>query len=414
MRFIYSISVALYGFVLQIASLFNPKAKLWVDGRKNWQGKLKEFISENKKPIIWIHAASLGEFEQGRPIIEKIKKQHPNYAIVLTFFSPSGYEIRKNYELADYVCYLPLDTYSNAHEFVKTLSPEKVLFVKYEFWFNYLRSINDMKIPLYLVSGIFRKEQVFFKSYGGFFRKGLKYFTHLFVQEEASAKLLESIQITEVTVSGDSRFDRVMDIKDKAKRIVDIEQYSANRKVVIIGSSWEKEEQFLLKFISNDSLMENMVFIIAPHNIESDRMDNFIKRCPLSTCLYSKVQGKIPTNCRVLFIDSIGLLSSIYAYSDIAIIGGGFGVGIHNVLEAAVWGQPVLFGPNYHKFNEAIGLLKAEGGTTFVDQNSFDSQLNELLTNDFKRTAMAQQAERFCKEGSGTVEVVMERLFMKG
>lgn len=380
MIIIYSIFIRLYSFAILIASVFNHKARLFVRGRKNIFKKIKQNIDKSQQ-IVWFHCASLGEFEQGRPVIEELKRKFPKYKILLTFFSPSGYEIRKNYKEADYVFYLPIDTKKNAAKFIKAVNPKIVFFVKYEFWYHYLNILNKKNIPVYIFSAIFRKNQLFFKSYGSFYRKMLQKFNFLFVQNIESKKLLNSINITNVEITGDTRFDRVYSIASQAKDIPIINAFKQDKKIIIAGSTWKPDEELLIQFINSEK-KDELKYIIAPHEIFIENIERIEKSINKKVIRYSQANEQNVLDAQVIIIDNIGLLSSLYKYGDIAYIGGGFGKGIHNVLEAATFGLPLVFGTNYHQFNEAVQLINLKAA--FVVNNFFDLNkiLNSLLTNE--------------------------------
>ena len=377
----YSLIIHLYAFFIELISPFHKKARLMRLGQWKTNGILREKIDRNAK-YIWFHASSLGEFEQGRPLIEKIKAEHPEYKILLTFFSPSGYEVRKNYGGADVVCYLPFDTPYRVKKFLDLSKPVMAIFIKYEFWDNYLSELKRRNIPVYIVSAIFRKEQLFFKWYGGMYRKVLSYFTHIFVQDDASRELLSKYGVTNVSVFGDTRFDRVQDVYKNTKQIPMVELFvnnnrSDNQLTMVAGSSWQQDEEVYLNYFNEHPELK---LIIAPHEIHKDHLmhiESMLKRpsIRLSEATEKDIKGK---SC--LIVDSFGLLSSIYRYGDLAYIGGGFGAGIHNVLEAAVYGIPVIFGPKYQKFKEARDLLQVGGAFSITDEKTFESKMEELST----------------------------------
>jgi 3-deoxy-D-manno-octulosonic-acid transferase len=355
MQLLYNILLEIVSFFLPITSIFNHKMKLFVEGRRNVFKQIENKILPNDK-VIWIHCASLGEFEQGRPLIENSKSQFPNYKIVLTFFSPSGYEIRKNYELADIVIYLPLDTKPNAEKFIHLTKPELAIFVKYEFWHNYLNVLKRENIPTLLISGIFRKNQLFFNPYFKWYRQQLNAFTHFFVQDANSEKLLNEIGLQNVSISGDTRFDRVSDLLHSRREMKFLENFRSKSVVLIAGSVWQPDLDLLVPFI-NQNENPNIKMVIAPHNINQYEINKLQKELKVINILQSNVVESIDDEVKVIILDSIGWLSSAYAYCDIAYIGGGFGVGIHNILEAATYGVPIFFGPNYSKFKEANDLI---------------------------------------------------------
>jgi 3-deoxy-D-manno-octulosonic-acid transferase len=377
MKFIYTIIIYAYTGLINIVSLFNDKASLWVEGRRIWSSKLLENIVPGEK-IIWFHCASLGEFEQGRPVMEMLKDKAPDFKIVLTFFSPSGYEIRKNYKFADYICYLPADTPGNASEFIEILKPTIAVFVKYEFWNNFISELSRRNISLYLISGIFRPGQHFFKWYGGFFRKMLKKFTHIFVQDKKSFELLQGLGIDNITIAGDTRFDRVSQIVAAAKEIPVIEKFRGGEKLFLSGSSWSQDEEIITQYITNHP--GRMKWVFAPHEIDEQNIERLEKLIKVKVVRYSQYNEET-ADARVLIIDNIGMLSSAYKYAYIAAIGGGFGKGIHNILEPACWGIPVIFGPNHSKFREAVDLKNVGGAKPFSSYNDFEKIMNELLTD---------------------------------
>ncbi len=351
---IYDLVLFFYRFGILLASLFNAKAKLWVEGRNHWQNKLSNFQwGKNKR--IWIHCSSLGEFEQARPLIEKLKSQEPQAQIILTFFSPSGYEIRKNYEHTDAVMYLPHDTKTNAKAFLDLIKPDVALFVKYEFWFHYLDALKKRNIPTVLFSSVFRKEQLFFKWYGEFFRNMLQLFSKIFVQNENSKLLLQSISVAS-EVSFDTRFDRVYQVAQNRTQFPLIDKFKGNSKVLIAGSTWQKDEELLVQLI-NKNILSDYKFIIALHDIDLKRIADLQNKLSAKSVLLSKLNNENTSTAQIIFVDSIGSLSSLYAYAEIAYVGGGFNAGIHNVLEAVVYNTPVIFGPHYYKSEEAKDLL---------------------------------------------------------
>jgi len=406
--FIYNITIALYSFGLRVASLFHPKAKLWVNGRKNLLDELEQWRSKNQGDLIWIHCASLGEFEQGRPIIESIKKKNTHLKIVLTFFSPSGYEVRKNYEYADYVCYLPSDTPNNAKRFLAMLQPKAALIVKYEYWANYFFQCKKQGVPLFIVSGILRKEQRFFGAFSSFWKKVLNCVTHFFVQNEETQSLLLSIGIANITIAGDSRFDRVIEIANHAKPLEEIALFKGNSFSVIAGSSWPQEEEILHSWFESKKA-EHVKLIIVPHEI-SDGHISSIEKLFTASVKWSERKTRDLSSFNVLIIDTIGLLTSIYRYADIAVIGGGFGKGIHNTLEAAVWGTPVLFGPNFQKFEEAKQLITNGGAFAASNSQELENNLNKLFTNETLRKESGDKAKVFCLSQAGATEKVLKHL----
>jgi len=409
MSLFYNIGIFLYGLAVRVAALFNNKARLFVSGRKHWHSSLQEKVDKNAR-YIWFHCASLGEFEQGRPVIEEIKKQFPQYKIALTFFSPSGYEIRKNYEGADLVCYLPLDTKKNAVKFLETLQPEKAFFVKYEFWHNYLSELDRRNIPLYIVSAIFREKQLFFQNtpWGHWYRKMLFQFEHIFIQNEQSAALLKNIGVTKFTIAGDTRFDRVAAIAKSAKQFPDVEKFRQDKLTLIAGSTWKPDEEALAEFINNSS---NIKFIIAPHEVTPaniNRIHQLLKKPAIS---FSKAQNSDLSQYDVLIIDSIGILSSLYQYGNLAYIGGGFGVGIHNILEAATFKLPIIFGPNYLKFKEAVDLVAQKGAFPITGISDLKQALNLLISEKNELKNASEVCRKYVEKNVGSTKLIISKVF---
>lgn len=371
MFFLYNIFIYFYVLGIQAASLVNEKAKLWVKGRKGILGKIEEALAgdRDKKKIAWFHCASLGEFEQGRPVIEAFREAMPDHRIFLTFFSPSGYEIRKNYPGADHVFYLPADSPGMAAKFVKVLSPDIVFFIKYEYWYNYLAVLKQRGIPTYMVSAIFRSSQPFFRWYGSWFRKQLNNLSWFFVQDEDSESLLRKIDIQQVSVSGDTRFDRVNAIAGQKKPVEGMDEFCKDSLVMLAGSTWPEDEKILLPFILETKT--KFKFIIAPHEVHKERIDGLMSQVGSGGLRFSQASDKNVREARVLVIDSIGLLASLYRYAFVSFVGGGFGVGIHNILEPAAFGVPVIFGPNYERFREARELIREGGATSIKNEEDF-------------------------------------------
>jgi len=404
MKLLYSIGIFFYNLLTGFASGFNSKAKFRYKGVKSTFEILK---SSNLKNVIWVHCASLGEFEQGRPLIEKIKQEYPIYQIALSFFSPSGYEVRKNYEPADMVFYLPADTKKNAEKLISLLNPKFVFFVKYEFWFWYLHELKKQQISTYLISGIFRRNQIFFKVYGGFFRNILKNFTHLFVQNNNSAGLLKQIGIQNVSITGDTRFDRVFEIAQNKKRFNLIEKFISDKFVLIAGSTWKPDEDILFNFV-NTQKNKAIKFIIAPHEIKNENIKRISALSNTEIIRYSECNTENVTDANIMIIDNIGMLSSLYAYADVAYIGGGFGSGIHNTLEAAVYGIPVIFGPKYHKFDEAKELIKRKAGFSISDTNEFSELFQKFIQDSDFRMQSGKNAEKYINENIGASEKILK------
>ena len=407
----YNLIIYLYLLGVAVYSLFNEKV------RKMWRGErdairvLREKVDPNAR-YVWFHAASLGEFEQGRPLMEQLKREHPEIKILLTFFSPSGYEVRKNYEGADIICYLPLDTITNARCFLRTIRPEMAFFIKYEFWYNYLHILKHRNVPVYSVSSIFRDDQVFFRWYGKQYGRVLKCFTHFYVQNEKSRELLAKIGLTNVTITGDTRFDRVLQIKEQAKQLPIVEQFTKDEKVFIAGSSWQPDEEIFIKYFNEQH--PDWKLIIAPHVIGEDHLQQIEKLLEGRKVIrYTEAEKPLSshlsplTSCDILIIDCFGLLSSIYHYADVTYVGGGFGVGIHNTLEAAVWDVPVIFGPNNQKFHEAQGLKACEGGFEITNYEDFARLMDRFSSDaDYLKKA-GTQAGDYVKQLSGATKRIL-------
>ncbi|MGK0364282.1 MAG: 3-deoxy-D-manno-octulosonic-acid transferase [Saprospiraceae bacterium] len=399
MVWLYNFGIFLYRLAIGIASFFSPKARLWVSGRKDLFSKIKAFRKQNEDKLVWFHCASLGEFEQGRPVIEGLKRKKPDWKIVVTFYSPSGYEIRKNYALADAVFYLPLDTKNNAQNFIKSLRPDYAVFVKYEFWYHHLFELNRRSIPTLLISSIFRKEQIFFKCYGGLHRQMLNFFDHIFVQDKLSLLNLKRINIQNVIISGDTRIDQVLSIAKEGKAIPNIAFFKGENQLLVCGSTWEKDEKILAEVIA-DNKFPDWKFIIAPHEIGEKHLKQIEAILPLPTIRFSKINEQNSNGFRVLLIDNIGLLSALYRYGDLAYIGGGFGAGIHNTLEPMAHGLPVIIGPKYQKFSEAIYLVKSGGGFSINNKNDLQN-IFTTMSNEEMRKLAAEKAKRYILENEG-------------
>ncbi len=407
MTLLYNIGIRIYYSLVLIASVFNPKAKLWIQGRKDIFQNLEKLI-DKKDRYAWFHASSLGEFEQGRPIMEALRKDFPEVKIILTFFSPSGYEVRKNYQGADVICYLPLDTKKNARRFINCVNPKWIFFIKYEYWYHYLKTVKQSKGQLFLISGIFRPNQLFFKWYGGWYRQMLTWFDMLFVQNSLSADLLESIKIKNHVVAGDSRFDRVVQIAAQGKDIEPAKIFAQEKKVIVAGSTWPADEDILFHFIQQSP--DNIKLILAPHEIKKEHIDDILSKIKVPYVLFSSCNDRDLKNARILIIDNIGMLSSIYKYGQIAYIGGGFGVGIHNTIEAAVYGIPVIFGPNYQKFQEAKDLISCSGGFSFREPGEFLNLMNAYLMDEGKLSVAGKAAGDYVSGKVGTTDIVINYL----
>jgi 3-deoxy-D-manno-octulosonic-acid transferase len=398
MLWIYNIGITMYDLLLRFASLFNAKAKLFVEGRHHIFKNIAQKVNADDEPI-WFHFASLGEFEQGRPVLEKLKSIHPQQKIVVTFFSPSGYEVRKNYALAD-VFYLPLDTASNAKKFIDIVNPKLAIFTKYEFWFHYFKELHNRKIPLYLISGIFRPDQTFFKGYGRFYRGMLKFVTHFFVQNEESVALLKSIGINQVSLSGDTRFDRVYENAQNPKKIAEIEAFCDGQPVFIAGSTWPEDEKLLVALAEK---YPDWKFIIAPHEIGQSHIQEIESLFP-QVIKFSVFKSQVSNlESQILIIDNIGMLSSLYQYAKVAYIGGGFGAGIHNTLEAAAFGLPVIFGPKYDKFQEAKDLIEIGAARSIGTSAELLAAFDHFQSNEKAATA----AKNYVTEKKGATEMIV-------
>ncbi len=409
MAFLYNIGVGAYHLGVRLAAPFNEKARLLKKGRKEVWEKIRS-LQRGKERLVWFHAASLGEFEQGRPVMEKLKQLEPDTKILLTFFSPSGYEIRKNYTGADYILYLPSDTKGHAIRLIEAFRPDAAVFIKYEFWYHYLHELYRRHIPIYLISAIFRPEQPFFKSWGGLYRKMLGFFTRLYVQDEQSMQLLTAIGIKRAQLTGDTRFDRVKQIADAAKDIEKVRLFCEDQPAVVCGSTWPPDEDILLDYINRyDGPYK---WIIAPHEIGESHIKTIIGKCHKKVVRYTQSAGN-PADYDVLIIDCIGLLSSVYRYGKIAYIGGGFGVGIHNTLEAAVYGIPVIFGPKYQKFKEAVSLLQEGGGFSIQNGNELKEILNSLIQSPAITRTAGQKALTYVNSQLGATEIISEELKAK-
>ena len=408
MLFIYNLIVQIANFSLKIIAIFSPKINLFVDGRKPVFEILKSKIKPADKTI-WFHAASLGEYEQGLPVIEKIKERFPSHKIVISFFSPSGYEVRKNNNVADVTVYLPLDTQKNAQQFLKLVHPEIVFFIKYEYWPNYLNELRKLETPTYLISGIFRENQLFFKWYGGFYRKALETFTYFFVQNESSKKLLLQLGKTNVAVSGDTRFDRVATILEKDNSLDFIEAFKNDTLTIVVGSSWPKDESLLVDYINQTS--EKVKFIIAPHNIKSEQIQELKNAVSKKVVLFSEKETKNLTDFDVFIIDTIGILTKIYSYADIAYVGGGFGnPGVHNILEPATFGVPIVIGPNFSHFAEATALVNMEGCISITNKNELTDAFSNLIRNDDIRHEKGHICSTFVQMNKGATAIILKHI----
>lgn len=410
--FLYKIVIQLYGWGLNLAALFHPKAALWVKGRDDLLEHLAEAFKKKEGPTIWFHCASLGEFEQGRPIIEVLKKEYPHYQILLTFYSPSGYEVRKNYPNADHITYLPLDTPKNAKRFIEIAQPKMAFFIKYEFWYFYLSILQERAIPYYLIAGVFRKDQLFFKPYGQWYLEAIQGFEHLFVQDQTSVDIAKKNGLKNVTLSGDPRVDRVAEIANNLTPISKIDIFKNNKKLMILGSTHKRDEALFfecLEQIKQENYFNDWKFLLVPHEIDEGHLGRIEALSPITIVRYSTFKEQTPLECSMLVLDTIGQLSAAYQYGDMVYIGGGFDEGIHNVLEPAVFGLPIVFGPKYHKFKEAKDLIKVGGAFEISDANDLLNCFNKLQ-DKVERKARGVRNSQYIKSNIGCTERIINYL----
>lgn len=405
--FLYNLCILIYSQLIRLAALRHPKAKLWCDGRNEIFEKISAAIKPSDK-IIWIHVASLGEFEQGRPIIEKLRETHSEYKILLTFFSPSGYEVRKDYNGADYIFYLPIDTTNNARRFLDITHPEIAIFVKYEYWLNLLFELRRRDIKSYIVSAIFRPNSIFFKSWGSKWRKALESFDTLFVQDNNSKELLAKLGFDNVIVAGDTRFDRVAKIAQNAKKISKIETFKGDKKVLVAGSSWAPDEEILANLIDKNPEVK---FIIAPHEVNEGRVAEIMTLLKDRAVRYTTASDEELASAQVMILDTIGVLSSAYKYGDFAYIGGGFGVGIHNTLEAATFGVPIAFGPKYQKFKEATDMISLGACRSVSTASELEEWFTPLLTNEELYKKRCRAAREYTSNQCGATNIIVRTIF---
>ncbi len=408
MRILYNLGIGLYGIAISIASLFNEKAAKWKSGRKDIFNKLAQALQGSHQPLAWFPCASLGEFEQGRPVIESFRKEFPDYKILLTFFSPSGYEARKEYKEADYVFYLPLDTPGNAKRFIEIVKPGLAIFVKYEFWFNYLNELKNKNIPSFIISAKFRDDQYFFKSNGAWFRKQLHVYKTLFVQDENSKTLLKKFGINNVIVCGDTRFDRVINISRQPYSDPIIGKFKNNEMLWVCGSTWEEDEKIILPaFEKLQNHGQKIKLLLVPHEVSEARIKEIKGQYP-SAIRYSEAKENLDSS--VMILDKMGLLSYLYRHADIAYVGGGFGKGIHNLTEAAVYGVPVIFGPNHQKFTEASELIKRNGGFSVSTQTELDNCISKLVSDNTYRKTCGLAGADYILSGKGATDEIIATL----
>lgn len=410
MEWLYLFTLKIYGAGIFAASFFDEKARKWIEGRKNIFEKISPHLSNKREKRIWFHCASLGEFEQGKPVLSELKKEYPDHKIVLTFFSPSGYEQKKKEPLADYVFYMPLDGTANAKKFITEVSPSFAVFVKYEFWHFYIRELKKRKIPLYIISARFRRGDIFFRWYGFFFRKILRRVTHLFVQDQQSLEIIYDHGFAHVTVSGDTRFDRVYENATRSKSFSEIEKFTGTEKVFIAGSTWREDEKILAEFINSGE--HNLKFIIAPHEISNNNIRSLKNLIQQKTVLFSELNTSVNTNADVLILDNVGMLASIYKYGHIAYVGGAFGKGLHNILEAVVFGLPVLFGPGYKKFPEAVQLINSSCAFPVSGASELKEKVRFLLSEKNVLDKIKEKNHIFIDKNRGATAIIMNYIRM--
>jgi len=400
---LYNAGILVFQQLVKLAARFNPKARQWNEGRRDWAEKLTVMLAGNTSPIVWFHAASLGEFEQGRPVMEAFRKTYPAYKILLTFFSPSGYEVRKNYDGADYILYLPADTPANARQFIQIVMPQLAFFIKYEFWYNYLRELNQAAVPTISFSAIFRPDQLFFKPYGGFYRSLLRYFDHILVQNQESLDLLKQLDLKHSTLAGDTRFDRVAQVAAAKQEIPLAQRFKDNQPVLVVGSAWPEDMHVIIPFLN--AFDKPLKAIIAPHEILEAEIEHWRTLLKKSSIRFSQANAADASRAEILFIDNVGMLSSLYQYGEFAFIGGAFKQGLHNILEAATFGMPLFFGPEYSKYQEAVDLV-AEGAAFPV------STTTELMTAFSRQygnpTEAAQISRQYVQRNIGATAKVMQ------
>ncbi|MGE4586603.1 MAG: 3-deoxy-D-manno-octulosonic acid transferase [Mangrovibacterium sp.] len=408
MDLIYELGIRLYSLAIVLAAPFSEKARLLRRGRKEAFRYLAG-QPEDDRPLVWVHCASLGEFEQGRPLIEAIRREQPDFRILLTFFSPSGCEVRKDYALADYICYLPADTRRNVRRFLELTCPQMAFFIKYEFWKNYFEALNRRQIPLYLVSAIFRENQLFFKKgwRGRWYARMLDRVSHFFVQDAGSARLLEPLQPGKHTVTGDTRFDRVAEIAAAGKELPVVERFRAGSRMIVAGSTWPPDEELLAAYLEQNPSVK---MILAPHEVKEANIRRLLEMLPEKAVRYTRAGADVAVY-RILVVDCIGILSAVYRYASVAYIGGGFGAGIHNTLEAAIYSIPVLFGPNYRKFREAVNLEERQAAWPVHTAAELGERLDSLLGDEGEREAIARRCQAFMAENLGATGRIMKRVF---
>lgn len=405
--FLYTLGIYLLGIGMKIASFFHPKAKLWIRGRKGVFQKIEREISHNDL-VIWMHVSSLGEYEQGLPLLIALRKKFPEYKLAVSFFSPSGYEVVKNKCFADFLFYLPLDTPSQAKKLIELLHPSYTIFVKYDFWYNVLQALISKNIPTIFISSVFRPGQVYFKPRGKWFVSILKKVTHFFVQDNNSKTLLNSIDIQQVTISGDTRFDRVKMLLKQNNYLDWLSIFKENSTLIVAGSTWKEDDELLKNFI-NSTFFTNCKILIAPHNMNVDYFQRLRAEFIPKTLLFSEIKDKNPADYQILILDTVGILTKVYSYADISYVGGGFGKeGVHNVLEPAIFASPVIYGPIYDKFIEAVELLQYGGAVIIHNQNKFNEILVELLANKEKRIIIGEKAKEYVISKPDSVQLILD------
>jgi 3-deoxy-D-manno-octulosonic-acid transferase len=409
MRWLYNLGILLYYLLVKIVSIRNGKARKWIEGRKDIFKRLRETIIPGE-PILWFHASSLGEFEQGRPVIEAIRKLKPEYKILLTFFSPSGYELKKDYKYADYIFYLPLDTKKNARQFIDIVRPEKVFFIKYEFWYNFLAQLKEQAIPTYIFSALFRPSQIFFKPWGKWYLKALTTYEHIFVQNQESFDILHQYGFKNVSICGDTRLDRVGEIADAAPRLDKLEIFCGGRKAIIAGSTWKEDEDLFIPYLNK--CQAGQKFVIAPHEVTPQSIERVCNALEKPYAFYSTASDEELLNAEVLIVDGYGYLVSVYRYGMFAYVGGGFTSGIHSILEPAVFGLPVIFGPDYQKFQEAHDMLSLGAASCIYNDEELEIQIDSYRSNPEKLLSASAIARGYVNKNRGASKEIVKYLFL--
>jgi len=409
MKWLYNLGILAYYLLVRIVSIRNEKARKWLEGRKDIFKRLRETITPGER-ILWFHASSLGEFEQGRPVIESIRKLKPDYKILLTFFSPSGYELRKDYKYADYIFYLPLDTKKNAARFIEIVRPEKVFFIKYEFWYNFLTQLKEEGIPTYIFSALFRPSQIFFKPWGKWYLKAIATYEHIFVQNQESFDILHKFGFINVSVSGDTRLDRVGEIADAAPRLDKLEIFCGGQKAIIAGSTWKEDEDLFIPYLNK--CQSGLKFVIAPHEVNPQSLERVCSALEKPYALYSTASPEELANAEVLIVDGYGYLVSVYRYGMFAYVGGGFTSGIHSTLEPAAFGLPVIFGPDYQKFQEAHDMLSLGAATCINNYEELEMQIDSYLSNPEKLLSDSASARGYVNKNRGASKEIVKYLFL--